>query len=130
MRILFPLFVIIPVIEIGLFVLAGKYIGILPTLLIVLLTGFFGARLAKREGLQVWRQAQEQLQMRKLPGEELIEGLCVLCGGVLLITPGYLTDLTGLLLLMPSVRKRLVRRVRRWLKNRLANGQFSFYFRK
>ncbi len=130
MRYLFPLFVMIPVIEIGLFVLAGKYIGILPTILIVLLTGFFGARLAKREGLQVWRQAQEQLKMGRLPGEALIEGICVLCGGLLLITPGYLTDAIGLVLLLPSVRKRLVRRVRRWLKNRLSNGQFSFHYRR
>lgn len=129
MRFLFPLFVIVSLIEVGLFVLSGKYIGVLPTLLIILLTGFFGARLAKKEGLEVWRQAQSQLRMGRIPGDQLLEGLLVFAGGILLITPGYLTDVTGLVLLIPSIRKRLVGRVRRWLKTRLVNGQYSFYRR-
>lgn len=129
MRLFFPLFVFIPLIEVGLFVLSCKYIGVLPTLIIVLVTGFFGARLAKKEGLEVWRQAQNQLRMRRIPGDELLEGLLVFAGALLLIIPGYLTDVIGLILLIPFIRKRLVKRVRRWLKTRLINGQYSFYRR-
>jgi UPF0716 protein FxsA len=132
MKVFIPLFIIVPIIEIWLFVLSGRYIGILPTLAIVLFTGFIGAGFAKREGLGVWRRAREIMRSGRIPGEEIIEGLCILVGGVLLLTPGYLTDVAGLILLLPSVRKRVVRRVRRWLKERLTKGkgQFSFYFRK
>ena len=132
MRVLVPFFILIPIIEILLFVLSGRYIGILPTLAIVLLTGFVGAWLAKREGMGVWNKAQESMRSGRIPGEELIEGVCILVGGILLLTPGYLTDITGLSLLLPSVRKRVVKRLRRWLKDRLikGKGQFSFYFRK
>ena len=132
MKVLVPFFILIPIIEIWLFVLSGRYIGILPTLTIVLLTGFVGAWLAKREGMGVWNKAQESMRSGRIPGEELIEGVCILVGGILLLTPGYLTDITGLILLLPSVRKRVVKRLRRWLKDRLikGKGQFSFYFRK
>jgi len=132
MKVLVPFFILIPIIEIWLFVLSGRYIGILPTLAIVLLTGFVGAWLAKREGMGVWNKAQESMRSGRIPGEELIEGVCILVGGILLLTPGYLTDITGLILLLPSVRKRVVKRLRRWLKDRLikGKGQFSFYFRK
>jgi UPF0716 protein FxsA len=132
MKFLVPLFLLVPVIEIGLFVLSGRYIGVIPTLAIVLLTGFVGAGLAKREGMGVWRRARELMRQGKIPGEEIIEGLCILVGGLLLIAPGYLTDVAGLILLLPSVRKRVVRRLRRWLKERLTKGkgQFSFYFKR
>lgn len=130
MRAFVPLFIIVPLIELGLFMLSGKYLGIIPTLVIVVLTGFFGARLAKREGLKVFKKAREQLQMGQLPGAELLEGLCVFAGGLLLLTPGYLTDLTGLILLLPWSRKRIVLRIRRELQKRLASGAFHFYYRK
>jgi UPF0716 protein FxsA len=132
MKFLVPLFILVPVIEIGLFVLSGRYIGVIPTLAIVFLTGFVGAGLAKREGMGVWRRARELMRQGKIPGEEMIEGLCILVGGLLLLAPGYLTDVTGLILLLPSVRKRVVRRLRRWLKERLTKGkgQFSFYFKR
>lgn len=132
MKVLIPFFILVPIIEIWLFVLSGRYIGLLPTLAIVLLMSFVGAWLAKREGIGVWNKARESMRSGRLPGEELLEGVCVLAGGLLLLTPGYLTDAMGLLLLIPSVRKRVVRRLRRWLKERLTKGkgQFSFYFKR
>lgn len=132
MKVLIPLFILVPILEIWLFVLSGRYIGLLPTLAIVLLMSFVGAWLAKREGIGVWNKAQESMRSGRLPGEELLEGVCVLAGGLLLLTPGYLTDATGLILLIPSVRKKVVRRLRRWLKERLTKGkgQFSFYFKR
>ncbi|HET6871875.1 MAG TPA: FxsA family protein [Sporolactobacillaceae bacterium] len=132
MKVLIPLFILVPIVEIWLFVLSGRYIGLLPTLAIVLLMSFVGAWLAKREGIGVWNKARESMRSGRLPGEELLEGVCVLAGGLLLLTPGYLTDAMGLLLLIPSVRKRVVRRLRRWLKERLTKGkgQFSFYFKR
>lgn len=132
MKVLIPLFILVPILEIWLFVLSGRYIGLLPTLAIVFIMSFVGAWLAKREGIGVWNKAQESMRSGRLPGEELLEGVCVLAGGLLLLTPGYLTDATGLILLIPSVRKKVVRRLRRWLKERLTKGkgQFSFYFKR
>jgi UPF0716 protein FxsA len=132
LKFLIPLFIIVPIIEIWLFVLSGRYLGILPTLAIVLLMSFVGAGLARREGISVWRRARELMRSGRMPGEEMLEGLCILMGGLFLLTPGYLTDIAGLALLIPSVRKRVVRRLRRWLKERLTKGkgQFSFYFKR
>ncbi|WEG13904.1 FxsA family protein [Pullulanibacillus sp. KACC 23026] len=130
MKRLMPLFILVPLIELWLFFLSGKYIGILATIGIVLLTGVIGASLARREGLAVFHRAKEQLRMGRLPGEELIEGFLVLAGGLLLLTPGYLTDLTGLLLMIPRVRRRLVKPIRRRLQQQLSKGRFEFFYRR
>ena len=105
MRYLFLLIIVIPSADIALLLLSGKTIGVWPTVALILLTGFIGAYLAKREGLQTIRKAQEQLRRGQLPGEALLDGICILVGGTLLITPGFITDITGFLMLFPPTRR-------------------------
>jgi len=95
------LFTTKPVIELLLLIELGKALGTWTAVLIVLGTGFFGALLAKAQGFSIMLRIRSQLQSGILPTKEMLRGLCVLIGGILLITPGLLTDLSGLLLLFP-----------------------------
>lgn len=105
MRYFFLLILVIPAAEIGLLLLSGKTIGVWATIVLILLTGVIGTYLAKREGLQTIRKAQEALSHGQLPGDALLDGICILVGGVLLLTPGFITDITGFLLLFPPTRR-------------------------
>lgn len=105
MRYLFLLIIVIPAMDIGLLLLSGKAIGVWPTIVLIILTGIIGAYLAKREGLQTIRRAQEQLSYGEIPGEAVLDGICILIGGTLLLTPGFITDVTGFLFLFPPTRK-------------------------
>jgi UPF0716 protein FxsA len=107
MRYLFLLIIVIPVVDIGLLLFFGKIIGVGATIALIILTGIIGVYLAKREGLQTIRRAQEQLRYGEIPGEAVLDGICILIGGILLITPGFITDLTGFLFLFPPTRKPL-----------------------
>lgn len=91
--------------DIGLLLFSGKTIGVWPTLIFIILTGVIGAYLAKREGLQTIRRAQEQLRYGQIPGEAVLDGICILIGGTFLLTPGFITDLVGFLMLFPPTRK-------------------------
>ena len=101
------LFTVVPAIELYLLIWLGQHIGAGLTVLIIIATGAIGAALAKREGLGVLRSIQEETLRGVPPGDRLIEGVLVLVGGVLLITPGVLSDLTGIFLIMPWTRQRL-----------------------
>ena len=105
MRYLFLAIIVIPAADIGFLLLSGKTIGFWPTLLMILLTGVIGAYLAKREGLQTIRRVQESLSRGQLPGDALLDGVCILIGGALLLTPGFITDIVGFLMLFPPTRK-------------------------
>jgi UPF0716 protein FxsA len=105
MRYLFLLIILIPAADIGLLILFGKSIGFWPTLLLILSTGVLGAYLAKREGLRTIRMVQEQLRRGQLPGDALLDGICILMGGTFLVTPGFVTDIIGFLMLFPPTRK-------------------------
>ncbi|MGG3469748.1 FxsA family protein [Neobacillus pocheonensis] len=105
MRFLFLLIIIIPAMDIGVLLFSGKTIGVWPTLIFIILTGIIGAYLAKREGLQTIRRAQEELRYGQIPSESVLDGICILIGGTLLLTPGFITDLFGLLMLFRPTRK-------------------------
>ncbi|MFC5712758.1 FxsA family protein [Thalassorhabdus alkalitolerans] len=103
-KILVLLLIIVPALEIGVLLLSGNYLGVWPTVLLVILTGVLGAWLAKREGLQTIRTAQLQMQQGEVPSNLILDGLCILVGGVVLLTPGFITDAIGFLLLIPFTR--------------------------
>ena len=105
MRYLIILIIAIPAAEIGFLLFSGKTIGFWPTLLLIILTGVMGAYLAKREGLQTIRKAQEQLRNGQIPGEAVLDGICILIGGILLLTPGFITDIGGFFMLFPPTRR-------------------------
>jgi UPF0716 protein FxsA len=99
------LFVVIPVIEIYIFLLVGGWIGAGWTALACLATAFLGGWMVRAQGMETFRQGQTNLQRGVLPVRELFHGFCLIVAGALLLTPGFMTDLFGLLLLMPIFRK-------------------------
>ena len=125
---LFLLFTAIPLLELMILIDLGSWIGLAPTLGLVLLTGAAGAWIARLQGLSVLGRIQRELAEGRLPAAELVEGVLVLAGGLLLLTPGLLTDLMGLSLMIPVFRGA----VRAWLIQRLEKlireGKVHFYF--
>jgi len=115
---LFLLFTLVPVLELALLIEIGTLIGPLWTIAIVVTTGFAGAWLARREGFAVLRQLQKELERGIPPGAKLVEGALVLAGALFLVTPGVITDLTGLLLILPPSRRFLAPRILAWLLRR------------
>jgi UPF0716 protein FxsA len=113
---LFLLFTIVPLLELFLLLRIGGAIGALPTIGIVVGTGLLGAGLARREGVRAWDAVSTELAAGRVPGTELIHGLLVLVAGVLLVTPGVLTDGLGFALLTRPIRTRLIG----WLRRRFA----------
>ena len=101
---LFWLFLIIPLIEIYLFIMVVSLIGILPTLLFVILSAIVGVYILRIQGVITWRTMQMTLETREIPTAALLEGILFSLGGVLLIIPGFFTDVLGLVCLIPSVR--------------------------
>ena len=109
------LFTAIPILELYLLIKIGQMIGALPTVGIVLLTGFAGAALARQQGTKVWFDIQAEMQQGVFPADRLIDGLLLVVAGAVLITPGVLTDILGFFILVPVSR----RYIRNWVKSRL-----------
>jgi UPF0716 protein FxsA len=107
MRKLLLLFILVPVLELALLIEVGSRLGTGPTLLVLGFTGLLGAFLARRQGLGALRAAQEQVQRGELPAGPMVDGILILVAALLLITPGFLTDVLGFTLLFGSVRNRL-----------------------
>lgn len=103
-RIWLTILIIVPAIELGLLILLGKSIGIIPTILMIILTGVIGLLLAKKEGMNTIRLTQMQLARGEIPSDVLLDGICILMGGLLLLAPGFLTDFVGLYLIIPFTR--------------------------
>ena len=110
---LLALFILIPLIELYLLYLIGGQIGLFPTIGLVVVTGFIGASLARQQGFKVWRRIQSELNTGRMPAGELIDGLLVLIGGIVLLTPGLLTDLCGFALMVPRIRALVKTRIQR-----------------
>jgi len=126
-RLLF-LFLAVPIVEMILLIEIGRRIGLLATLGIVVLTGIVGAMLARAEGLEVFRRIQNDLSEGRLPGDPLLDGVFVLAGGLLLLTPGLLTDLVGFAVLLPftraPIRRAVIRRLRSFVDTRAIHADF------
>jgi UPF0716 protein FxsA len=116
------LFTLVPLLELALLIRVGTWIGTGPTILLVLVTGIAGALLASREGTRAWRRLTETLRRGGLPGDALLQGAAILVGGAVLITPGVLTDLLGIALLVPPSRNAILRFARRRLERRIARS--------
>lgn len=113
------LFLVVPFVELFVILQVSHLIGGWLTVLVLAVVSVAGAWLVKREGMGVWRRARAQVQQGSVPGAELIDGVLILVGGALLLTPGFLTDSLGLLLLAPPVRAGLRAAARRRLAHRL-----------
>ncbi|HHU82704.1 MAG TPA: FxsA family protein [Firmicutes bacterium] len=123
-------FTVLPALELLLLIELGKAIGTWPTILVVLGTGAAGAFFAKTQGFFLFHRILDELRHGSLPAWEMVNGFCVLLGGILLIAPGLLTDTAGLFLLFPPTRRLLVELIRRWLTARLRTAGFYFHVRR
>ncbi|NIY75060.1 FxsA family protein [Thalassospira sp. HF15] len=99
------IFVAMPIIEIAVFIQAGELIGLWPTIGVVVLTAIIGTSLMRAQGLQTLAKAQSQMDQGEMPIGALFDGICILVAGVLLLTPGFVTDTFGFLLLVPPLRQ-------------------------
>jgi UPF0716 protein FxsA len=122
---LLALFICVPLVELYLLFRIGGKIGPAPTIGLVIATGFIGASLARRQGFKVWTKIQSELNAGQMPAGELIDGLLVLIGGIVLLTPGLLTDLCGFALMIPTVRNVLKTRLEKRFLLRASQGRPS-----
>ena len=116
------LFITVPLIEVLILIKLGSLFGFWTTIFLVIGTGILGAYLAKLYGLTIWYKIQQDLQAGVMPAEKLIDGLLILIGGIVLLTPGLLTDILGFMLLIPFTRSYFKRFAKAKFKN-MSEGQ-------
>ena len=109
------LFTIIPVVELTLLIKIGQYIGVSYTLVIIIGTGIAGAYLAKSQGFIILRRIQTDINKGIMPTDKIFDGVMILCGGILLLTPGLITDFVGFMALIPFTRHL----IKLWLKRKI-----------
>ena len=117
---LIVLFIVVPILELYVIIQVGELIGLWPTLALLLADALLGSFLLKHQGRGAWRRFNEALAQRRFPGKEVVDGLLIVVGGTLLLAPGFLTDIVGLLLLIPPSRA-VVRQILR----RFTIGRFT-----
>jgi UPF0716 protein FxsA len=114
------LFIVVPIAELYVIIQVGQWIGVVPTLILLLADAVLGSMLLNHEGRGAWRRFNEALAARRFPGREVADGVLIVVGGTLLLTPGFITDIFGLFLLLPPTRA-----VARRLLKRLTLGRFA-----
>ncbi|RUO29415.1 hypothetical protein CWE12_10590 [Aliidiomarina sedimenti] len=130
LQILLLLFIAVPIVEIAVLLQVGDLIGGLNTLVVIILTAVIGALLVKQQGIQNWMRMQSKMARGQMPGEEMAGGLLIFLAGVLLITPGFVTDVIGLLFLLPPTRSVIAKAMLKRMVIRGAGAQFSHFQRK
>jgi UPF0716 protein FxsA len=115
---LFLLFLVVPFAELFVLIQVGQVIGALPTIGLLIAISVIGAWLVKREGFATLARARERIDAGQVPGREIVDGVLILFAGALLVTPGFLTDVLGVLLLLPPIRAALRGATVGWLARR------------
>ena len=114
MALLVVLFIVVPIVELYVIIQVGQAIGVVPTLALLVADALLGSLLLRQQGRGAWRRFNAALNERRFPGREVADGLMIAVGGTLLLTPGFVTDIFGLALLIPpsrAVLRGLLRRV-------------------
>lgn len=112
MALLVALFIVVPIVELWLIIEIGGLIGVVPTLALLLADALLGSLLLRHQGRGAWRRFNQAIAERRFPAREVADGLMIAVGGTLLLTPGFITDIVGLFLLIPPTRaisRRLLR---------------------
>ena len=109
------LFTLVPIIELALLIKIGQHIGVFYTLTLVIITGVLGAVLAREQGFRTLKKIESEINLGVMPGNEILNGVMILCGGILLLTPGLITDIIGFLILIPLTREL----IKHWLKKKI-----------
>ncbi|GAB6099299.1 hypothetical protein JCM16358_11780 [Halanaerocella petrolearia] len=127
---LFLLFSLVPLIELAFLIKIGEYMGLPLTVLLVAGTGIIGVSLARQQGLAVISKVKSNLSSAKLPKDSLLDGLLILIGGVMLLTPGLLTDITGFSLIIPVTRRAIRRVVKSQIKDKVVMKGYNYDFQQ
>jgi len=117
---LIVLFIVVPIAELYVIIQVGQTIGLWPTLFLLLADAILGSLLLRHQGRGAWRRFNEALAERRFPGKEVVDGLLIVVGGTLLLAPGFLTDIVGIVLLVPPTRA-----IVRSLLRRFTIGRFT-----
>jgi UPF0716 protein FxsA len=115
---LIGLFIAVPILELYVIIKVGGLIGVLPTLVLLFGMSLLGATLLRHQGRGAWQRFNRALAERRFPGHEVADGLMITIGGALLLTPGFITDFVGLLLLIPPTRAIARRLLQAWVTRR------------
>ncbi len=118
---LFLIFAVIPMVELALLIKVGSIIGTMNTIIIVILTAVIGAYMVRMEGLGVWARIQKSLMEGIFPAEELIDGIMILIAGAVLLTPGFVTDIIGFLMVFPLSRGFIKNILKKYFENRISH---------
>ncbi len=116
---IFLLFIIVPIIEISIFITIGSNIGILNTIAIILITALVGIFLVRRQGIKLLFDAQRNLSQGVMPAEEIKGGIFLLISGLLLITPGFFTDCVGFAVFIKPVQNYIAFRAKKYFQSRI-----------
>lgn len=116
---LLVLFILIPALEVTVLIASSHLIGVWPTFVMIIVTAALGAYLAKQQGFKVLREIRIRVNRGEMPGDAVLDGIFILAGGVLLLVPGYVTDVIGFVFIMPVTRKVWKQIVMRWLEWKL-----------
>jgi UPF0716 protein FxsA len=119
-RVILALFLVTPLLELAIAIQVGRWIGVVPTILLLLFESFLGAWIVRREGVAAWRSLAASVESGKPPTRELADAVLVLIGGTLLLAPGFLTDVVGFVFVIPATRRLVRGPVMRWLGTLLA----------
>lgn len=120
------LFTLVPIIELYVLIEAGRQIGVGATIGMIFLTGIAGAFLARSQGFNLINRIQTDLNQGRIPAEEMMDGAMILAGGLLLLTPGFCTDLFGFCLLTPVTRQFFKVWLKKWLDLKIRRGDIKF----
>jgi len=117
---LFLLFAVIPVVELGILIKVGSYLGVFTTVSIVILTAMVGAYMVRLEGIGVMTRIQVSMQQGEFPADDLISGAMILVAGALLLTPGFFTDILGFLMVFPLSRNLITKYIKHYLEKKIS----------
>ncbi|KGX93379.1 exlusion protein FxsA [Pontibacillus halophilus JSM 076056 = DSM 19796] len=120
---------IVPALEIGVLIWAGNLVGPWWVILLIILTGILGAYLAKQQGLETLNRARTLMNQAQVPQDEIFDGICILIGAVVLLTPGFITDAIGFTLLLPATRAPIRHALKRTVRKMMENGQITIFRR-
>jgi UPF0716 protein FxsA len=121
------IFVVTPLVELAILIYLGTLIGTLYTILIVVITGLLGAFLARRQGLATLIRIRNNTEQGILPSGELFQAVLILIGGLLLLTPGLITDLVGFALLIPQTRNIVTRWLRNFIQRKIDRNETIYW---
>lgn len=120
------LFTLVPIVELYVLLEAGRQIGVGATIGMIFLTGIAGAYLARSQGFNLINRIQADLNQGRVPADQIMDGAIILAGGLLLLTPGFCTDLFGFCLLTPVTRQYIKIWLTKWLDRKIQRGEIHF----